>query len=152
MFVPTGLYLVTVPPGADLTLDADIWTDIGEMVNETVFGGEEKTSASLKVPTSDRNGLSQSDENKGSERFTGSNQRPTGGGLLPRPNEVCAGTEDGQLKLKEKGKTSSFVCSEVAPAESGAILDAYKVKAGRAVAGYFKQLPSAADHPVFRLS
>jgi hypothetical protein len=31
------------------------------------------------------------------------------------------------------------------------ILDAYKVKAGKVVEGYFEKLPDPADHPVFAL-
>jgi len=41
--------------------------------------------------------------------------------------------------------------AEMPTEEIGPILEAYKKKAGRAVTGYFKQLPDAKDHPTFRV-
>jgi hypothetical protein len=43
-----------------------------------------------------------------------------------------------------------FTVVEVPVAESEPIIAAYRQKAGRFVAGYWKQLPDAADHPTFR--
>ncbi len=33
-----------------------------------------------------------------------------------------------------------------------AIIEAYRSKLGKVVEGYFRDLPDAADHPVFKLS
>jgi hypothetical protein len=52
-------------------------------------------------------------------------------------------------KAKLEGKPISL--TELPSAEIAPILEAYKKKAGRAVTGYFKQLPDAADHPTFRV-
>jgi deazaflavin-dependent oxidoreductase (nitroreductase family) len=41
---------------------------------------------------------------------------------------------------------------EVAVDERPVVLTAYREKAGRAVAGYFRRLPRDADHPVFVLT
>jgi hypothetical protein len=44
-----------------------------------------------------------------------------------------------------------FTVAEVPVAESEHIIDVYRKKAGRAVAGFWKKLPDPADHPTFRL-
>ena len=112
-----------------------MWTGIGNSTTLTIVGRKSGKPLSIPVVLVEQGGTRYLVSARGETQWV-RNLRAAGG----------------KCELKEKGKTSSFVCSEVAPAESGAILDAYKVKAGRAVAGYFKQLPSAADHPVFRLS
>jgi hypothetical protein len=45
----------------------------------------------------------------------------------------------------------AFAAVEVPVAERDPIIAAYRAKAGRAVANFWKQLPDAADHPTFRL-
>ena len=57
----------------------------------------------------------------------------------------------GSLELREKGHTRRYSAVEVPVEERGPIIDAYRVKAGRAVDTYWKRLPDAADHPIFRL-
>jgi deazaflavin-dependent oxidoreductase (nitroreductase family) len=49
------------------------------------------------------------------------------------------------------GRTA-FTAQEVPVADRGAVLAAYRAKAGRAVDGYFRRLPDDADHPVFVLT
>ncbi|BBY59198.1 hypothetical protein [Mycolicibacterium sarraceniae] len=41
--------------------------------------------------------------------------------------------------------------AEVPVADREPVLEAYRVKAGRTVNGYFAKLPDPAGHPVFRL-
>jgi hypothetical protein len=45
----------------------------------------------------------------------------------------------------------AFAATEVPVDERGPIITAYRARAGRAVAPYWKQLPDDADHPTFRL-
>jgi hypothetical protein len=45
----------------------------------------------------------------------------------------------------------AYAAIEVPVAERDPIIAAYREKAGRAVANFWKQLPDAADHPTFRL-
>jgi hypothetical protein len=45
--------------------------------------------------------------------------------------------------------STAFVAREIPEQDRQAVLTAYREKAGRAVDGYFKQLPREADHPVF---
>jgi hypothetical protein len=45
-----------------------------------------------------------------------------------------------------------YVATETPVETRQPILDAYKVKAGKVVVGYFRQLPDPADHPVFTLT
>ncbi|BBZ62705.1 hypothetical protein [Mycolicibacterium monacense] len=47
--------------------------------------------------------------------------------------------------------STAYVAREVAESERPVVLAAYREKAGRAVAGYFRRLPGDADHPVFAL-
>jgi hypothetical protein len=42
-----------------------------------------------------------------------------------------------------------YVAREIPEQDRQPILTAYRAKAGRAVEGYFRQLPREADHPVF---
>lgn len=56
------------------------------------------------------------------------------------------------VTIKNKRGTSSYQASEVPLAERAPVIAAYRDKAGRAVSGYWKQLPDDKDHPTFRLS
>lgn len=44
---------------------------------------------------------------------------------------------------------TNYVAREIAEQDRQPILTAYREKAGRAVEGYFRQLPRETDHPVF---
>ena len=57
----------------------------------------------------------------------------------------------GEVELRGKGSAQRFRAVEVPLAERAPIIAAYREKAGRTVETYWKQLPDAADHPVFRL-
>jgi len=57
----------------------------------------------------------------------------------------------GQVELRERGRGQRFAAVEVPVDERGPVIAAYRAKAGRAVAPYWKQLPGPADHPTFRL-
>jgi F420H(2)-dependent quinone reductase len=46
----------------------------------------------------------------------------------------------------------SYVATEVAVADRGPIIAAYRPLAGKVVEGYWKQLPDDADHPTFALA
>lgn len=58
----------------------------------------------------------------------------------------------GTCELRGKDGTARYVATEVPVAERGPIIEAYRAKAGRAVTGYWRQLPDPVDHPVFRLA
>lgn len=45
--------------------------------------------------------------------------------------------------------SKAYVAREIPEQDRQPILTAYREKAGRAVEGYFRQLPREADHPVF---
>jgi F420H(2)-dependent quinone reductase len=45
--------------------------------------------------------------------------------------------------------SANYVAREIPEQDRQPILAAYREKAGRAVEGYFRQLPREADHPVF---
>lgn len=45
--------------------------------------------------------------------------------------------------------STAYVAREIPEQDRQPILTAYRAKAGRAVEGYFRQLPREADHPVF---
>jgi F420H(2)-dependent quinone reductase len=45
--------------------------------------------------------------------------------------------------------STPYVAREIPEQDRQPVLAAYRQKAGRAVAGYFKRLPREADHPVF---
>ncbi len=57
----------------------------------------------------------------------------------------------GRGDLVTKGKTFSFMATEVPIEERGPVIDAYRKVAGKTVERYWKALPDPADHPVFRL-
>jgi deazaflavin-dependent oxidoreductase (nitroreductase family) len=56
------------------------------------------------------------------------------------------------VTLTNKSGAATYVAHETPASERQPILTAYQQKAGRAVAGYFRQLPDPADHPVFALT
>ena len=56
------------------------------------------------------------------------------------------------VDLTTKQGTVSYTASEVPVAQRDKILQAYRVKAGKTVEGYFAKLPDPADHPVFGLT
>ena len=47
---------------------------------------------------------------------------------------------------------AKYVASEVPVEQRGPIIAAYRPRAGKVVEGYWKQLPSDADHPTFALA
>jgi F420H(2)-dependent quinone reductase len=53
---------------------------------------------------------------------------------------------------KVKLGTADFVLTETPVETRQPILDAYKVRAGKVVENYFRELPDPADHPVFTLT
>lgn len=57
----------------------------------------------------------------------------------------------GRLELRGKGGTRTCTAVELPVEERAPVLDVYRAKLGKMVAGYFAQLPDPADHPVFRL-
>jgi deazaflavin-dependent oxidoreductase (nitroreductase family) len=59
--------------------------------------------------------------------------------------------EAGTAELRGKGGSREYLATEVPVEERAPIIEAYREKAGRTVAGYWKKLPDPADHPVFRL-
>ena len=60
------------------------------------------------------------------------NLRAAGGGQLGRP-----------------GRSQRIAADEIPVDRRAPVIDAYRAKAGRAVAGLFAKLPDPADHPVF---
>jgi hypothetical protein len=59
---------------------------------------------------------------------------------------------DPNVELTTKSGTNKYIANEVSVDKRQPILDAYKVKAGKVVEGYFAKLPDPADHPVYTLS
>jgi hypothetical protein len=59
---------------------------------------------------------------------------------------------DPNVTLTTKYGTTKYVATEIPVESRQPILDAYKVKAGKVVEGYFRKLPDPADHPVFTLT
>jgi hypothetical protein len=57
----------------------------------------------------------------------------------------------GRLELRRRGASQAYKAVEVPGSERDAVIADYRAKAGRAVAGFWKRLPDAADHPTFRL-
>lgn len=57
----------------------------------------------------------------------------------------------GQVELTRKGVSETLGAVEVPVGEREPVLDTYQRLQGKMVAGYFKDLPDAADHPTFRL-
>lgn len=58
----------------------------------------------------------------------------------------------GEVELRSKQGSQRYRAAEVPVAERDAIIEAYRAKAGRTVAAYWKKLPDPADHPTFRLT
>ena len=56
-----------------------------------------------------------------------------------------------QVSIATKVGTVHYVAAETPVQDRRTILDAYKVKAGKVVEGYFEKLPDPVDHPVFAL-
>ncbi len=57
-----------------------------------------------------------------------------------------------QVSIATKGSAARYVAAETPVQDRQKILDAYQVKAGKVVEGYFEKLPDPADHPVFALN
>lgn len=57
----------------------------------------------------------------------------------------------GRGELVTKGKSFSFLATELPLEERPPVIDAYRKVAGKVVERYWKALPNPADHPVFRL-
>lgn len=58
----------------------------------------------------------------------------------------------GEVRLGGDGGAAQRLLATELPAEDSApVIAAYRAKAGRSVAGYWKKLPDSRDHPVFRL-
>ena len=54
-------------------------------------------------------------------------------------------------ELGRGGAAKHFLATEIPAAERPQIIAAYRQKAGKTTETYFKKLPDAADHPIFRL-
>jgi F420H(2)-dependent quinone reductase len=59
---------------------------------------------------------------------------------------------DPNVTLKTRSGTTKYVATEIPVENRQPIIEAYKVKAGKIVKGYFRKLPDPADHPVFTLT
>ncbi|MGZ6314803.1 MAG: nitroreductase family deazaflavin-dependent oxidoreductase [Candidatus Limnocylindrales bacterium] len=57
----------------------------------------------------------------------------------------------GRGQLRFQGTTTPFRAVEIEGQERERLVTAYRAKQGRTVAGFFRELPAAADHPVFRV-
>jgi deazaflavin-dependent oxidoreductase (nitroreductase family) len=57
----------------------------------------------------------------------------------------------GRGELRLHGTTTPFRAVEIDGPERDRIVAAYRAKQGRTVDGFFKELPAATDHPVFRV-
>lgn len=57
----------------------------------------------------------------------------------------------GEAELRSRRGVERFRATEVPVDERAPVIAAYRAVAGRAVASFFRDLPDAADHPVFRL-
>jgi hypothetical protein len=57
----------------------------------------------------------------------------------------------GRGELERRSQTLRFTASELPVQERPPVIAAYRKRAGRTVDTYFKKLPAAVDHPVFRL-
>jgi hypothetical protein len=56
------------------------------------------------------------------------------------------------VTLKSRSGTTKYVADETPVENRRPIIEAYKVKAGKIVKGYFSKLPDPANHPVFTLT
>jgi deazaflavin-dependent oxidoreductase (nitroreductase family) len=54
--------------------------------------------------------------------------------------------------ITKKGRAQSYSAVEIPAEARGSVIAAYRAKAGREVNQYWKKIPDAADHPVFRLT
>jgi hypothetical protein len=59
---------------------------------------------------------------------------------------------DPNVTLKSRSGTTKYVADETPVENRRPIIEAYKVKAGKIVKGYFSKLPDPANHPVFTLT
>ena len=57
----------------------------------------------------------------------------------------------GAGELRDRTGPQPFRATELPLQERAPIIAAYRSKAGKAVAGYWKKLPDPTDHPVFRI-
>ncbi|MCW2688975.1 MAG: hypothetical protein JWR37_3865 [Mycobacterium sp.] len=57
-----------------------------------------------------------------------------------------------KVSLSSKAGSTDYFATETPVGTRHPVLDAYKVKAGKVVEGYFNKLPNEADHPVFALT
>jgi hypothetical protein len=56
------------------------------------------------------------------------------------------------VTLATKAGSGRFTAAELLVGDRPPVLQAYRLKAGKTVDGYFAKLPDPADHPVFSLS
>ncbi len=56
------------------------------------------------------------------------------------------------VTLARRGHSQHYTAAEIPVEQRAPVLDAYRAKLGRMVAGYFRDLPDPADHPVFALT
>ena len=56
------------------------------------------------------------------------------------------------VTLATRGGTTRYTAAEIPVDQREPVLAAYRVKAGKAVEGYFRSLPQPSDHPVFALN
>lgn len=57
----------------------------------------------------------------------------------------------GNAEFRFHGQTQEFRAAEVTGTEREAVLGAYRSKLGHSVDRYFREIPDAVDHPVFRM-
>lgn len=57
----------------------------------------------------------------------------------------------GRGTFRIHGRTVDFSATELRGEERDRIVAAYRRRLGRAVDGYFREIPDSADHPVFRM-
>lgn len=57
----------------------------------------------------------------------------------------------GRGEFRRRGRIEPFRATEIADAEKPRIIEAYLARWGYQVRPYFRALPNAADHPVFRI-
>jgi len=57
----------------------------------------------------------------------------------------------GECEIRNKTGTQRYRATEVPVDQRAGVITAYRAKAGRTVASYWKKLPDDADHPTFRL-
>jgi hypothetical protein len=55
-------------------------------------------------------------------------------------------------QLERRSQTEAFAATELPVDERTPVLAAYRKRAGKTVDPYFKKLPAAVDHPVFRIT